>query len=456
MVSQTETPVADLSSDSDPERDPIIINQQLFNRASFYIQDLKTGLIEFLMVPKKTIHVAFPVELDDGTVRMFHGYRVIHNRVLGPSKGGIRYHPEVSLEDTMALANLMTWKCALVDIPFGGAKGGVVCDVKTLTQGELRRITRRFITELGEDIGPYTDIPAPDLYTNAQTMAWIYDTYDMLHPGRNNRPVVTGKPLDLGGSEGRQEATGRGCLYVAERILSKQLVPNLDVVEGARVIIQGFGKVGATAAELFRDAGAIIIGISDSHGGIVREAGLDLDAVVAYKEAHGTVVGLPDTLTITNEELIKYPCDILIPAAMGNQITTDNADQIKARLILEAANHPVSPAADALLQKRGIVVVPDILANAGGVIVSYYEWVQNNQNEAWELDVVNYKLRGKLFKAVDTVVERWRALTQIHLQAQTTTESEIDDVGVPDLRIAALVVAVERVATVTLERGIWP
>ena len=364
--------------------DPIVISEQQFDRASRYIRGLKRGLIGFLKQPKRINIVNFPIELDDGSVQSFRGYRVVHNRVFGPGKGGIRYHPDVTVGEVVSLAKLMTWKCALVNIPFGGAKGAVVCKPKELSDKELRRITRRFTSEMFDVFGPYTDIPAPDLYTSEQTMAWIFDTYDILHPGYNNRPVVTGKPIAMGGSYGRYEATGQGCVLAAQRFLSKALLPEQQDLAGARVVIQGFGDVGSVAAQAFFREGARIIAVSDSQGGIFREHGLDPTEVLTFKAEHGSVVGLPDTLTITNAELLELDCDILMPAALSNQIHSGNANNVKARLVVEGANNPTTPAADALLASKGIYVLPDILANAGGVTVSYYEWVHNQANALWD------------------------------------------------------------------------
>ena len=434
--------------------DPIVISEQQFDRARAYISHLQTGLIDFLKQPKHIHIVNFPIELDDGTVQTFHSYRVVHNRVFGPGKGGIRYHPDVTQEEVISLAKLMTWKCALVNIPFGGAKGGIVCNTKELSTNELRRITRRFTSELRDLIGPHTDIPAPDMYTNEQTMAWIYDTYDTLNPGENNLPVVTGKPVDLGGSYGRTEATGQGCLYVTERFLSKELIAGLTEVAGARVAIQGFGNVGSVAAHAFKKQGAIIVALSDSGGCVYSKSGLDLNEVIAYKKQHGSMVGLPGTLSLTNEELIEVDCDILIPAAISNQIHADNANNIKARLIVEAANNPTTPTADIILQKKGIYLIPDILANAGGVTVSYYEWVQNQANEQWDLEVVNARLKKKMCSSVDAVFKRWQAFLVCE---ETALDSKTDlQLECPDFRTVALINAIERVANATLMRGIWP
>ncbi len=434
---------------ADEALNPFSVSRQQFAQALPYLPQLKKGLIDFLVSPVRTIELCFPVEMDDGSVRTFRAYRVLHNRVRGPGKGGIRYHPDVTADEVRALAGWMTWKCAIVDVPFGGAKGGVVCDPKQLSESELRRITRRYISDLGDNIGPHTDIPAPDLYTNERTMAWIYDTYDMMHPGRNNLPVVTGKPLDLGGSYGRSEATGRGLLYATEQFLRHGFVEGLSQLNQARLIVQGFGNAGATVARLFCEKGARLVGVSDSKGGIYREEGLDPNAVGRFKHETGTVVGMPGTRTVTNQELLTLPCDILVPAALENQITATNAPLVQAKLICEAANGPITPQADAILTERGIFVLPDVVANAGGVTVSYFEWVQNIENEQWDLEEVNRKLRKKMAAAVDTVVQRWWDLRQ-HPRLATENGSTLP------LRTAAFVVAIERVAHVALERGIWP
>jgi glutamate dehydrogenase (NAD(P)+) len=429
--------------------DPLHHAQQRFHGVSAYLSGFKRGLVDFFAYPKRSIELCFPIEMDDGSVRSFWGYRVLHNSVLGPGKGGIRYHPEVTEQEVQALAALMTWKCALIGVPFGGAKGGVACDPKTLSQNELRRITRRYIADLGDAIGPHTDIPAPDMYTNEETMAWIFDTYDRMHPGKNNRPVVTGKPLDLGGSEGRHDATGSGLVYATERFLELGTLPGLNSLDGAGIAIQGFGNVGQAAARTFRARGAHILALSDSAGGIAADDsdGIDPAEAIAFKAEHGSVVGLPGTRSITNEQLLASECDILAPAALGNQIHAGNAHQVRARLVVEGANGPVTPTADLDLAARGIPVLPDILANAGGVLVSYFEWVQNNQNDQWDSDYIEQKLRRKLHVAVDAVVARHRSLCG-------TCPAE--DVAGTLLRSAALALAVERVAHATLQRGIWP
>src|SRR5262245_11224905 len=421
---------------------PFHIAAQQFDQAAVHLPKLPRGLIDFLKRPNRTIIVEFPIELGDGSVRTFTGYRVLHNSVRGPGKGGIRYHPDVPLDEVRALASWMTWKCAVIEVPFGGAKGGICCNPKEMSESDLRKITRRYVSDLGDLIGPHTDIPAPDVYTNAQTMAWIYDTYAMMHPGRNNLGVVTGKPLDIGGSHGRHEATARGCLFACQRALSRGVVRGLSSIKGARVAVQGFGNAGAIAARLFREAGARIVGVSDSRGGVVNPDGLDLDAVLAHKDRTGSVTGLPGAHAASNDEVLALECDILIPAALENQIRRDNASSVRARLIAEAANGPTTPAADRILSARGIPVLPDILTNSGGVCVSYFEWVQNNENEQWELDEVNQKLHTKMERATDAVVDR---------------QAEVNRGGAAiDLRTAALLVAIGRVAQVALERGIWP
>jgi glutamate dehydrogenase (NAD(P)+) len=423
---------------------PFHTASEQFSRAAAYMPHLKKGLIEFLKRPARAVILEFPVELDDGSVVTFTGYRVLHSQVRGPGKGGIRYHPDVTLDEVRALAAWMTWKCAVIDVPFGGAKGGVCCNPKKLSEGDLRKITRRYIYGLGDIIGPHTDIPAPDVYTSAQTMAWIYDTYAVMHPGRNNLPVVTGKPLDIGGSYGRNEATARGCLFACQQALARGIVPGLTGTKNARAVIQGFGNAGSIAALLFHETGARIVALSDSQGAICNETGLDPHAALAHKAKTGSVTGLDGARTISNAELLAMDCDVLIPAALENEIRRDNAASIRARIICEAANGPLTPAADKILFERGIPVLPDILANSGGVCVSYFEWVQNNENEQWDVRDVNQKLRAKMDRATDTVIDK---------QAEFKKAS---GPGSIDLRTAALIVAIDRVANVALERGIWP
>lgn len=430
------------------ELDPQRITDVQFARARAHLSDVEPGLVDFLRLARRAIVVNLPIEMDDGSVQGFVGYRVLHSRLLGPGKGGIRYHPGVSLPEVTALAALMTWKCALVRVPFGGAKGGITCDAKALSSGERRRLTRRYIAELGDTIGPYTDIPAPDLYTDAQTMAWVFDTYDQMHPGQNNWPVVTGKPMDLGGSEGRDQATGRGVVEAVERFLALGGVPGLPDLDGARVAVQGLGDVGGAAARTFRDRGARVVAVADSQGGIESDddAGLDLARVESHKAETGTVVGTPGTRTITNTTLLALPCDILVPAALGGQIHSGNVAGVQARVVVEAANRPLTPEADDALVARGVPVIPDILANAGGVTVSYLEWVQNIEHHTWSLAEVNDHLREYMCAATDRVTARWRGFPTDAASAGLAT----------DLRTAAMVEAIGRLATVTEERGIWP
>jgi len=444
MVSQSSSNSEDIVAEN---TNPLQAVRDRFDQASQHIAGLKTGLINFFKAPKRIISICFPVVMDDGTVKTFHGHRVLHSNILGPGKGGIRYHPDVNREEIMSLSALMTWKCALVNLPFGGAKGGVTCNPKELSEDELRRITRRYITELGDNIGPHTDVPAPDMYTDENTMAWVYDTYHAFHPGKNNLAVVTGKPISMGGSLGRREATARGCLFVVERYLELEQLPGLASLKGAKVVIQGFGNVGAVAARLFVDAGASVIGVSDTTGGVFLEEGLDIEAVSQHKDKEGTVVGTPGTVTITNDNLLELNCDILIPAALGCVIHQDNAHRVKARLIVEAANEPVTPDADLILKSRGIDVLPDILSNAGGVTASYLEWIQNLSNEQWSERAVNERLHDIMKTAADRVIKRRQQLNQ------SIKES---DGELLDIRTAALVCAIQHVANVTLQRGIWP
>ncbi|MGD8868503.1 MAG: Glu/Leu/Phe/Val dehydrogenase [Gemmatimonadales bacterium] len=438
---------------------PFHIAQQQFDHAARYIPELKAGLIEFLKRPDRMITVEFPIETGEGVVKNYVGYRCVHNRVRGPGKGGIRYHPDVTSDEVRALASWMTWKCAVLDVPFGGAKGGVICDPKQRTKDDLRKITRRFIAELGDAIGPYTDIPAPDVNTNPETMAWIFDTYEMMHKGRNNLGVVTGKPVNMGGSLGRNEATSRGCLFCTQQALSRGIVDGLKSVKGATVVVQGYGNAGAIAAQLYAEQGAKIIAASDSRGGIYEPDGLDPLDVLRHKKETGSVVGYPGAKEVSNEEILEIPCDILVPAALENVIRGDNADRIQAKVIAEAANGPTTPAADEILLAKGIPVLPDILANAGGVTVSYFEWVQNNENEQWEEDEVNLKMHVKMERATDAVIDKQKEINgSLDALTDEGRKRGLDGDPLPpvDLRTAAYVLAISRVARVTLERGIWP
>src|ERR1051325_4922270 len=423
------------------ELNPYRIAQQQFDTAAEYVANLPIGLREYLRRTMRMTTVEFPVEMDDGTTKMFKAWRALHSKVRGPGKGGIRYHPDVSADEVRALASWMTWKCSVADIPFGGAKGGVVCNPKELSYNERRRLTRRFIAELGDTIGPHTDIPAPDVNTDANTMAWIYDTYDMMHAGKNNLPVVTGKPIGIGGSLGRNEATARGCLFVTSRAIARGAVPGLTSLDGATVAIQGFGNAGSISATLFRAAGARIVAVSDSTGGVLSEEGIDPELAIAHKKQNGSVVGLKGTKNITNEELLHVECDVLIPAAFENQIRADNVGGVKTKVVAEAANGPTTPAADKVLFDRGVPVLPDILTNSGGVTVSYFEWVQNIENEIWTEDEVNTSLKREMEAPADAVLA-------MQIEIKDTHNINVD------LRTAAFALAIKRVANVALARGI--
>jgi len=393
---------------------------------------LDPGLHAVLRRPRRMLVVSIPVRMDDGSLRVFEGYRVQHSLTRGPAKGGIRFHPDVTLDEVKALAMWMTWKCAVVNIPYGGAKGGVPCDPKAMSPGEIERLTRRYTSEILPIIGPDLDIPAPDVNTNPQVMAWLMDTYSM-NKGFPVPGVVTGKPLVVGGSRGRDDATGRGGVYVL-----MSLVKYLDLsMPDLRVAIQGFGNAGATLARLLREVGCRVVAVSDSRGGIHCKKGLDPQAVTAHKRETGSVVGFPGAETITNEELLELDCDVLAPSALENQITARNADRIRAKIVLELANGPTTPDADAILHDRGVVVAPDVLANAGGVTVSYFEWLQGLVPLPWSAREVNLKLRDILQYATRTVWER--------AQAEKVS-----------LRLSALSLAVERVAAATRTRGIYP
>ena len=353
----------------------------------------------------------------------------------------------------------MTWKCAIVGIPFGGAKGGVVCDPKGLSSKDLDRITRRYVSDLGDNIGPYTDIPAPDVNTNARIMALIYDTYDVMHKGQNNLGVVTGEPVHMGGSRGREKATARGGLFTTLRALSHGILPGSPDLQGLSVVIQGFGNAGGNAATLFHEAGARIVAVSDSQGGVYCADGIDPADAHRHKRESGSLKGLADCQNVTNEELLMLPCDILILAALENQLRCDNASDVQARMIVELANGPTTPDADPVFHERAISVLPDILVNAGGVTISYYEWVQNNENEQWDEDELNGKLKRIMTRAFDHVIEKQTEINAslVELETERQRLGRGDDPLDPvDLRTAAFVVAVKRVARVVLDRGVWP
>ena len=410
---------------------PFAIAQQQFDIAADRL-GLDPKLRELLRDCKRELTVRFPVKMDSGDVRVFEGYRVQHNLARGPAKGGIRYHPATTLDEVKALAMWMTWKCAVVGIPFGGAKGGVICDPKRLSRRELEQLTRRYTTDISILLGPERDIPAPDVNTDAQVMAWIMDTYSMT-VGYSAPAVVTGKPVSIGGSEGRQEATARGCLYVI-REAARDRGWRLDETTA---VVQGFGNVGAGLARLLARDGVRVVAVSDSTGGVVNTRGLDLARLTAYKRETGSVVGFPETERVSNAELLELPCDLLAPAALEDQINRRNADRVQARMIAEGANGPVTPDADLVLGERGIPVLPDVLANAGGVTVSYFEWVQDLQSFFWEEDEINSRLERIMRRAYRAVVEMATAP------------------GV-SLRTAAQMLAIRRVAEATEIRGIYP
>jgi glutamate dehydrogenase (NAD(P)+) len=410
---------------------PFRIAQIQFDMAAEYLK-LDPGLRQILRTPKRVLEVSIPVKMDNGQTKVFTGFRVQHNVSRGPAKGGLRYHPNVTLDEVKALAAWMTWKTATVNLPYGGAKGGIICDPKRMSKSELERMTRRYAAEIQPIIGPEVDIPAPDVYTDSQTMAWIMDTYAMT-VGHAAPGVVTGKPVSIGGSEGRADATGRGVLYVVEEACKVKKI-NL---RGATVAIQGFGNVGSAVARLFAENKAKIVAISDSRGGVHNPRGIDPLRALRYKERSGTVVGMPGASRISNDELLALKCDILVPAALENVITLHNADQIKAKIVAEAGNGPTTPHADEILSRKGVFVVPDILANAGGVTVSYFEWAQDLQGFFWQVQEVNSKLEFVMRRAFNDVHETMR---KFHVYP----------------RAAAYILAVGRVADATLVRGLFP
>jgi glutamate dehydrogenase/leucine dehydrogenase len=410
---------------------PFRIAQIQFDMAAEFLK-LDPGLRQILRTPKRVLEVSLPTKMDNGQVKVFTGYRVQHNVSRGPGKGGIRFHPNVTLDEVKALAAWMTWKTATVNVPFGGAKGGVICDPKRMSKSELERMTRRYASEILPIIGPSQDIPAPDVYTDAQTMAWIMDTYAMT-VGHSAHGVVTGKPVSIGGSEGRLEATARGLLYVVEEACKMKKIS----LRGATVAIQGFGNAGATAARLFAEKKARIVALSDTRGGVTNSRGIDPVKAFRYKERSGTVVGMPGATRITNDELLTMKCDILVPAALENVITLHNAEAVKARIVAEAANGPTTPHADEILARRGVIVLPDILANAGGVTVSYFDWVQNQEGLMWDVEEVNARLQKIMVRAFHEMVDTMR---KHHVPP----------------RAGAMILAVGRVSEATLVRGLFP
>jgi glutamate dehydrogenase (NAD(P)+) len=414
-----------------PVLDAWAVAQRQFDIAADRLQ-LDPQLRAVLREAERELIVSVPVRMDDDSVEVFTGYRVQHNLGRGPSKGGLRYHQDVTLNEVRALAMWMTWKCAVVGIPYGGGKGGVAVDPKRLSTRELERLTRRFATNISVIIGPQSDIPAPDVNTNPQVMAWIMDTYSM-HVGYTVPAVVTGKPIALGGSEGRSEATGRGAVVTISEAARRL---GLDII-GATIAIQGFGNAGSVAATLLDSMGAKVVAVSDSQGGIHAQEGLDIKAVKAWKAEHATVVGFPGSENISNTELLELDVDVLVPAALENQITVDNAARVKARVVAEAANGPTTPDADAILFDKGVFLIPDILCNAGGVTVSYFEWVQDLNRDQWSEDVVNSKLTAIMVRSFGEVV------------AMAEREA-------CDMRTAAYLLAVDRVAKATALRGLYP
>lgn len=393
---------------------------------------LDPELHERLRYPKRALIVTVPVKMDNGNVKTFTGYRVQHDTTLGPAKGGIRFHPEVNLGEVSSLAMLMTWKCALMGLPYGGAKGGIRCEPWNLSMGEKERMTRRYTSEIITLLGPDKDIPAPDMYTNDQTMAWIMDTYS-INVGHTVPSVVTGKPVSIGGSLGRNEATGRGVAYCTRRAVEHMGLKS----DAPSVVVQGFGNVGSIAARLLHEVGYKIVAVSDVHGGIYNQNGLDIPRLQAYMSEMGRVEGFTRSESITNSELLELPCNVLIPAALGGQITTSNANRIRAQIIVEGANGPTSPDADMILHDKGVLIVPDILANAGGVTVSYFEWVQGLMHLFWSEDEVNQKLEQIMGRACDQVFEMSR-------------KNELRP------RMAALRIGVGRLAEAKRLRGLYP
>lgn len=409
--------------------------QSSFEETNYYfrkaadVMDLGQQTQALLLLPYREITVNIPVELDSGEVRTFTGYRIQHNKSRGPLKGGLRYHPAVDLDETRSLASLMTWKTAIVDIPFGGAKGGITVDPKQLSEREVERLTRKFIEQIHESIGPMKDIPAPDMNTNAQIMAYVMNEYSKFYG--HSPAVVTGKPLDLHGSEGREEATGRGVMIVCEQALETMG----KGIAGTSFVVQGFGNVGANACRLIAAQGGKILATSDMYGGIYNPEGLDITALIQYMAKNRTVKDFPGAHAISNEDLLLLECDVLVPAALGHVLTADNAHDVRAKLIVEGANAPTTPQADEIFDKRGIMVVPDILANAGGVTVSYFEWTQNIQQFSWEIDKVNTELRRIMLKAFQTVYK-------------VATEKKLS------MRTSAFIVGIGRVGKATVLQGI--
>jgi glutamate dehydrogenase (NAD(P)+) len=412
------------------EENPFESMMSRFDRAA-QLLNLDPDLYAVMRVPNRELKVYIPTRMDSGRIQVFEGYRVQHNFARGPAKGGIRYSPDVNLDEVRALAAWMTWKCAVVNVPFGGAKGGIICDPQQMSIGELERMTRRYASELLDFIGPEKDVPAPDMNTNEQTMAWIMDTYSM-HARHTVTAVVTGKPIDLGGSSGRREATGRGILFVVEQAAKK-----FDMVPGnTRVVVQGSGNVGGICAQLMHEAGYKVVAISDVHGGIYNPNGIDIPAALKHLQATRSFEDFPGVDKVTNSELLELPCEVLVPAATENQITSQNAHNIRCKVLAEGANGPTTAAADEILHEKGVFVIPDILANAGGVTVSYFEWVQDRMGYFWRENVVNQRLQ-------ESMVASFNDLCRYANQHSV------------DTRTAAYMLAIDRVAYDTRMRGIY-
>ena len=397
------------------------------------IINLDEGIHKILAKPKRVLTVSLPVKMDDGRIEVFTGFRSQHNDARGPFKGGIRYHPQVTIEEVMALSMWMTWKCAVVGIPLGGGKGGIICNPKNMSTSELERMTRRYAYAISDIIGPYTDIPAPDVYTGGQEMSWIMDTYSTLKGNRGEPGLITGKPLPIGGSLGRTEATGRGLSFTVREAAKKQ---NINMKE-AVVVVQGFGNAGQFAAQLVEEQGAKIIAVSDTQGAIINKNGFKANELIKYKLEKKSISGFPGATEINNDELLTTECTILIPAALENQITKENASRIKTKIVAEAANGPTTPEADKILFENNILVIPDVLANSGGVTVSYFEWLQNLRREYWSEDEVNNRLDVIMTKAFGEVYDA-------HQKYNT------------NMRTASIALAVNRVAEAIKLRGIWP
>jgi glutamate dehydrogenase (NAD(P)+) len=397
------------------------------------ILDLEDGMHQILANPKRVLLVSLPVKMDDGKIKVFAGFRSQHNDSRGPYKGGIRYHPQVTIDEVKALSMWMTWKCAIADIPYGGGKGGIICDPKSMSPGELERLTRRYAYAISDIIGPHTDIPAPDVYTGGKEMAWIMDTYSAIKGNFVQPEVITGKPLAIGGSLGRNEATGRG-LAITVREATKRLKIEM---KGAKFVVQGFGNAGQFSAQFLEDQGATLIAASDSKGCIMSKEGISVSALRKYKEETGSVSGFPNTQKTSNEELLTLDCTILVPAALENQLTNQNASKVKAKIVAEAANGPTTPEADNILFENKVLLIPDILANGGGVTVSYFEWLQNLRREYWTEQYVNDRLDSNITKAFSDVYD-------IHMKRKL------------NMRKASMILAVNKVVEAIKIRGLWP